>query len=55
VTVHYFRRDRLHTVTLTLGRQVHYAILPSPDATAAQQALRADWLAPAGTRAGVQV
>lgn len=55
VTVHYFRRDRLHMVELTLGRQVHYAILPSPDATPAQQALRADWLAPAGTRAGVQV
>lgn len=55
VTVHYFRRDRLHVTELELGRTVHYAILPHPNATPAQQALRADWLAPAGTRAGAQV
>lgn len=55
VTVHYFRRDRLWTTELTLGRTAHYAIMPNPQATPAQQALRADWLAPAGTRAGAQV
>jgi predicted metalloprotease with PDZ domain len=55
VTVHYFRRDRLHADTVTLGRQAHFAILPLPDASASQQALRADWLAPAGARAGAQV
>ena len=46
VDVFYFRRDRLYRTQVTLGRQVPYVIEPLPNATPAQYALRADWLAP---------
>jgi predicted metalloprotease with PDZ domain len=51
VEVTYFRRDRLHRATVTLGKQAHYSIVPSLQASPAQFALRADWLATLDLRA----
>lgn len=44
VEVHYFRRDRLNTVHVPLGRQVVRTIQPSERTTQAQKALRKAWL-----------
>ncbi len=45
VDVHYFRRDRLHTTTVTMARQCGYALVADPGASVAQMAVRGTWLA----------
>ncbi|MEB3329996.1 MAG: PDZ domain-containing protein [Candidatus Sericytochromatia bacterium] len=54
VEVHYFRRDVLRTTLVTMARQVSYALVPSPGATASQNALRAAWLAGMPAQSGVR-
>lgn len=50
--LHYFRRDRLRVATVTMGRLVGHALVPDPQATVAQMAVRGAWLAQtAGRRA----
>ncbi|MEB3196755.1 MAG: PDZ domain-containing protein [Candidatus Sericytochromatia bacterium] len=51
VEVHYFRRDILRTAHVTLAREVAYALVPDPAASAAQQALRSAWLGGMPTKA----
>lgn len=45
VEVHYFRRDKLRTTTVTLARQCGYALIADPGASVAQMAVRGTWLA----------
>jgi predicted metalloprotease with PDZ domain len=41
----FFRRDRLRTTAITIGKLVGHALVPDPQASVAQMAVRGAWLA----------
>jgi predicted metalloprotease with PDZ domain len=54
VEVHFFRRDMLRTLLVTMAREVSYVLMADPAAGASQVALRQAWLAPMPAKTAVR-